>query len=279
VASHSPYYHQVTSQLNDLIENINEKQKETDDMVKINPPPCFIAYAEGGEEQFLELKMMLETIRSMVRLQTKVQWYQFRLEGINDLYAGIAKREKESLEDLSITQDLFAEITPTLEYIEAQHAEIMAELERERAAVVEIDKCDPKALAEVKSSIADNATQLKMLEEEVADIQKDINGSNKRGEDFRAEQKTLQQKIDYAGRMVIHSSTKQDLFGQTKGTQIPKGVYCNLTHLLNRRDPLPTICISLESFEDQSVASESRIRWTNISDDSMQELDPNPRNM
>ena len=88
-------------------------------MVKTNPPPCFIAYAEGGEEQFLELKMMLETIRSMVRLQTKVQWYQFRLEGINDLYAGIAKREKESLEDLSITEDLLAEITPTLDYIEA----------------------------------------------------------------------------------------------------------------------------------------------------------------
>ena len=88
----------------------------------------------------------------------------------------------------------------------------MAELERERAAVVEIDKCDPKALAEVKSSIADNATQLKMREEEVADIQKDINGSTKRGEDFQAEQKTLQQKIKYVGRMVIHSSTKQDLF-------------------------------------------------------------------
>jgi septal ring factor EnvC (AmiA/AmiB activator) len=155
-------------------------------------------------------------------------------------HAGITKHEKESLEDLSITQDLFAEITPTPEYIEAQHAEIMAELEREHTAVVEIDRCDPKALAEVKSSIADNATQLKMLEEEVADIQKDINGSNKRGGDFRAEQKTLQRKIDY-GRMVIHSNTKQDLFGQTKGTQIPKGVYCNLMHLLNRRDPLPTI--------------------------------------
>lgn len=65
LASHSRY-DQVTSQLNNLIENINEKQKETDDVVKTNPPPCFIAYAEGGEEQFVELKMMLETIRSMV---------------------------------------------------------------------------------------------------------------------------------------------------------------------------------------------------------------------
>jgi hypothetical protein len=95
-----------------------------------------------------------------VRLQTKVQWYQFRLEGINDLYAGITERGKESLERLL--------------------AEIMAEPERGRAAVVEIVKCELKALAKVKSSIADNATQLRMLGEEVADIQKDINGSNKR---------------------------------------------------------------------------------------------------
>jgi hypothetical protein len=148
------------------------------------------------------------------------------LEGINDLYAGVTKREKESLEDLSITQGLLAKIAPTLDYIEAQHAEIMAELERECVAMVEIDKCDPKVLAEVKSSIVDNATHLKMLDEEVADIQKDINGSNKSGEHFRAEQK-----IDYAGRVAIHISTKQDLFGQTKGTQIPGGVYFDLTHL------------------------------------------------
>jgi len=106
------------------------------------------------------------------------------LEGINDLYAGVTKREKESLEDLSITHDLLVEITPTLDYIEVQHGEIMAALERGCAAMVKIDKCDRKALAEVKSSIADNATQLRMLEEEVADIQKDIKGSNKRGEDF-----------------------------------------------------------------------------------------------
>jgi hypothetical protein len=33
----------------------------------------------------------------------------------------------------------------------------MAELEQERAAVSEIEKCDQKALAEVKSSIADYA--------------------------------------------------------------------------------------------------------------------------
>jgi septal ring factor EnvC (AmiA/AmiB activator) len=99
----------------------------------------------------------------------------------------------------------------------------MAELERERAAVVEIDKCDPKALAEVKSSIADNATQLKMLEEEVADVRKDIDSSNKRGEDFRVEQKTLQQKIDNASKMIFNSITPQDLFGQTKGTWIPWG--------------------------------------------------------
>lgn len=33
----------------------------------------------------------------------------------------------------------------------------MAELERERAAVLEIEKCDQKALAEVKSTIADYA--------------------------------------------------------------------------------------------------------------------------
>lgn len=189
-------------------------------MVKTNPPPCFIAYAEGGEDQLPELKTTLESIRSMVRLQTKVKWYQYRLEGITGLYTAVAKREKESLEDLSITQDLLNEITPTLDYVEVQHAQIMAELEKERAAVVKMDKCDPKALAEVKSSIADNATQLKMLEEEVADIRKDVDGSNKRGEDFRAEQKSLQQKIDHASTVIFHSITPQDLFGQTKGAYI-----------------------------------------------------------
>jgi len=204
------------SQLNNLIDKLDETQKETDAIVKTNPPLCFVAYAAGEEEQLPELKMMLESIRAMVRLKTKVEWYKWRLEGITDLYAKVAGREKESLEDLGITQALLAEINPGLDYVERQHAEIMAELERERAAVVEIEKCDPKALAEVKSSIADNATQLKMLGEEVADIQKDISNSNKRAEDFRVEQKSLQQKIDYAGKMVIVNSSTRNLFAQVK---------------------------------------------------------------
>lgn len=48
-----------------------------------------------------------------------------------------------------------AEVNAWVTPIQEEHQQIMAELERERVAVEEIEKCDQKALAEVKSTIAD----------------------------------------------------------------------------------------------------------------------------
>jgi len=48
-----------------------------------------------------------------------------------------------------------AEVNAWVAPVQEEHIQIMTELERERAAVEEIEKCDQKALAEVKSTIAD----------------------------------------------------------------------------------------------------------------------------
>ncbi|PVG03274.1 hypothetical protein CPB86DRAFT_779615 [Serendipita vermifera] len=197
-------------------DQLDENQKQTDQAVLENPPPCFIDYAAGGPEQLPELKMMLETLRSLVRSKTKLQWYRWRLEGINDLYRAVDIREKEALQDLAQTQALAAEVTTYSDQIEQEHRRIMAELEQERAAVSEIEKCDPKALAEVKSSIADYATQLKMLEEEITEIQNDIEGTDQLADNYRGEQKSLQQRSAQAERTCSTQNCDQDIFAQTK---------------------------------------------------------------
>lgn len=207
------------------IDQLDIKQNETDQFVKTNPPAVFIEYAEGGGEQLPELKAMLESVRSMVRLLTKIQWYQWRFEGVTNLLQNVAKREKDALNDLSQTQQAMTELTPTLDVLEVQHAEIMAELERERAAVEEIEKCDPKELAEVKSSIADNATQLKMLEEEMADIQKETDTSDRRMREYQAEQKALEQKIEAASQMVRNTMPGRNIVAETKREAILKWLH------------------------------------------------------
>lgn len=40
---------------------------------------------------------MLETLRSLVRTRTKLRWYKWRLEGLNDLHRNLDLREKEAL--------------------------------------------------------------------------------------------------------------------------------------------------------------------------------------
>jgi hypothetical protein len=100
--------------LNAHNDQLDKNQQQTDQAVLENPPPCFIDYAAGGPEQLPELKvsspsqisirilisfqMMLETLRSLVRSRTKLQWYRWRLEGINDLHRAVDIREKEALQ-------------------------------------------------------------------------------------------------------------------------------------------------------------------------------------
>lgn len=110
----------------------------------------------------------------------------------------------------------------------------MAELERERAAVVEIEKCDQKALAEVKSTIVDYAsvlvsslfvffsldlcsTQIKMLEEEMAETQSEISSHQKRGDDFKSERTTLQKRLEVATKVCTTGHVKEDLLSKTRG--------------------------------------------------------------
>ncbi|KIM34159.1 hypothetical protein M408DRAFT_60505, partial [Serendipita vermifera MAFF 305830] len=210
------YHDYVVNHLTAQIDELDIKQSETDQFVKTNPPAIFIDYAEGGPEQLPDLKATLETVRAMVRLRTKIQWYQWRFKDISNLLREVGERENDALQDLSKTQQSIAGLTPALDILEVQHAEIMAELERERAAVEEIEKCDPKELAEVKSSIADNATQLSMLEEEMADIQKETDGSEKRIRDYQAEQKALEQKIESANQMVLSTMPGRNIRAETK---------------------------------------------------------------
>jgi hypothetical protein len=41
---------------------------------------------------------MLESLRNLARLRTKNQWYQWRLQGIKDLFQAVDMREKKALQ-------------------------------------------------------------------------------------------------------------------------------------------------------------------------------------
>jgi len=41
---------------------------------------------------------MLESLRNLARLRTKNQWYQWRLQGIKDLFQAVDIREKKALQ-------------------------------------------------------------------------------------------------------------------------------------------------------------------------------------
>lgn len=104
------YYDFLVRHLENHIDQLEQKQRETDMDVEENPPPCFIDYATGGPEQLPELKGMLESLRNLARLRTKNQWYHWRVESIKDLYKAVDVREKKALQVCSIT---FYQRTPS----------------------------------------------------------------------------------------------------------------------------------------------------------------------
>jgi hypothetical protein len=53
------YYDCIIRHLESHIDQLEKKQKETDQDVEENPPPCFVDYATGGPEQLPELKVSL----------------------------------------------------------------------------------------------------------------------------------------------------------------------------------------------------------------------------
>ncbi|CAG7847425.1 SubName: Full=Uncharacterized protein {ECO:0000313/EMBL:CCA68185.1} [Serendipita indica DSM 11827] len=210
------YYDFVVKHLQTYIDQLDKQQAEINETVVENPPPCFIDFATGGPDTLPELKLMLESLRRLVRSRTKLQWYRWRYEGVSDLINTVETREKAALVDLTQTRALAPEVIANAEIIEAEHAAIMAELERERAVVAEIEKCDAKELASLKADIAMNNTELKALEQEIFQLQADIEAITQQENELKLEQKRLQQRMETANRICASENCERDAFGETR---------------------------------------------------------------
>ncbi|KAG8834159.1 hypothetical protein FRC17_009419 [Serendipita sp. 399] len=209
------YYDFTVKHLQSFIDTADIQQREVDELVRENPPTFFIEIASSNEEQLEECRIILETLRHLVRSRTRIQWYGWRYEGISDLCQTLETREKAALRDLNLARSLAPEISENARIIELEHTHVMEELERERVAISEIESCDPKELAAIKAGIAENTTELKMLEEELAQLQSEIDAIMQREEECKAEQKKLHQRMELANRICSSANCQQSAFEET----------------------------------------------------------------
>ncbi|KAG8854027.1 hypothetical protein FRC20_001118 [Serendipita sp. 405] len=209
------YYDFTVKHLQTFIDTADIQQREVDEIVQDNPPTFFIEIASSNDEQLEECRIILETLRHLVRSRTRIQWYGWRYEGISDLCQTLDTREKAALRDLNLARSLVPEISENARIIEIEHAQITEELEREHAAVKEIESCDAKELAAIKAGIAENTTELRMLEEELAQLQSEIDAITQREQEIKVEHKKLQQRMELANRVCSSVTCQSNAFVET----------------------------------------------------------------
>ncbi|TFK41287.1 Spc7 kinetochore protein-domain-containing protein [Crucibulum laeve] len=177
-------------------------------------PELFVEYARADEEGQAELLHQLNLIRTNTRGLARSDWYDWKLQWVEGLRMTADKAfndlqiDAKALEVLRATAD---ELVPSLE---KQYEEIMAELEKEKAEVAEIEACDQDYLNELKASIAEQNIEVEALKAEVAESNSQLSWLQERLEEIDGQKKEATNAIANAQRVLQmqENSTRSEVF-------------------------------------------------------------------
>ncbi|KAF7306544.1 Spc7 domain-containing protein [Mycena indigotica] len=176
-------------------------EQEEEAAAKVTPQ-LFTEYLSADEEDREALLHQLHLIRSNVRTQAKSEWYDWKLEWIENLRASLdesltaLRKDAEALEQL---RELPDQILPGLQQ---EYDELMRELAQEEAEVAEIQNCDQDYLNGLKASIAEQDFVVEALRGELDEHKSRLQWLKDRMADMEDEKRQSQTAIDDANRIL-----------------------------------------------------------------------------
>nr|GAT43645.1 predicted protein [Mycena chlorophos] len=207
-------YSKVSNDLQDWIDNKIKKvfAQEEEAAAKVTPQ-LFIEYMSADDEDREALLHQLDLIKSNVRSQAKSEWYDWKLQWIENLQAKLDEALDALRKDVNTLQGLQEGPDHMISELEQEYESLMRELEQEQAEVAEIENCDQDYLNELKASIAEQDIEVEALKAELAEHNSRLKWLQERTEEMEDEKRQAQTAINEANEFlrVSQNSTHAEL--------------------------------------------------------------------
>ncbi|EMD41576.1 hypothetical protein CERSUDRAFT_110126 [Gelatoporia subvermispora B] len=167
-----PQYELYTAVVNDLNAWIEESKKicaQAEQESEKFTPALFREFADADESEKAILLHQLKLIKVNNHATAKSQWYDWKMQWVEQLY-GYAEDGFASLEtDAEMLAKAIQDAQAILPGLREEYAEVMAELEHERADIAASEASDPEYLKELKNTIAEQNAELDVFQADIAE--------------------------------------------------------------------------------------------------------------
>ncbi|KII93693.1 hypothetical protein PLICRDRAFT_131726 [Plicaturopsis crispa FD-325 SS-3] len=166
-------------------------------------PELFREYSQSDEENQAELLHQLKMIKANAHGRAKGEWYDWKLQWIEQLYA-TAEQAFDDLEaDAKVIDAIVIQVQEIVPSLREEHERVMRELEEEQRIDVELQNSDQGFINELRETITEQDLQVEAMTAEVAEANAKFERLKERLHELEAEKKETASAIAH-GRQIIH---------------------------------------------------------------------------
>ncbi|KAH8978863.1 Spc7 kinetochore protein-domain-containing protein [Lactarius hatsudake] len=163
----------------------------------------FREYTMADEQTQGELLQQLKLIKANNHATARSQWYDWRLQWVEQLYDVANQGFAELEQDASILESVIQQAESLLPSLREEYAQVMRELEQEESIAAEITNCDQEYLSELKATLAEQGAALNEFRAEVSEANAKLERLEEKLRDLETEKAETMASIE-ASQQKLH---------------------------------------------------------------------------
>lgn len=207
-------YSHVAQDLQAWIEHSKANFKQAEAECAKVTPELFREYSRCSEEDRPDFQQSLKLIKSHAHDQAKSQWYEWKLQWVEQLQETADQGFADLEADAKVLESLTRQVQDLLPSLREEYEQAIRELEQEQAEVDELERSDQSYLNELKATIAEQDFALDSFRTEISESKAKLANLSEKLEEIEQQKKESMQAISDAERMahVQKNSTKAEVF-------------------------------------------------------------------
>ncbi|KAH9891025.1 Spc7 kinetochore protein-domain-containing protein [Cubamyces lactineus] len=207
-------YAAVARDLSAYIQECKKIYREAEEEAFKVTPSLFREFASVDETEQAMLIHQLKLIKANNIGTAKSQWYDWKLQWVEQLYESAAQGFSNLESDATYLAGIIKEAQDVLPALRDEYAEVTRLLEQEQADIDEIENSDKDFLNELKATIAEQSTEIEAFRADVSEAKAKLERFDEKLADIEAQKAELTAAITQA-KHVIHiqkESTSAEVF-------------------------------------------------------------------
>ncbi|KAH9004218.1 Spc7 kinetochore protein-domain-containing protein [Lactarius hatsudake] len=196
-------YSHVAADLRRWIEHSKEIYHQAEEEAVKVTPMLFREYTMADEQTQGELLQQLKLIKANNHATARSQWYDWRLQWVEQLYDVANQGFAELEQDAGILESVIQQAESFLPSLREEHARVMKELEQEESIAAEIANCDQEYLSELKATLAEQGAALNEFRAEVSEANAKLERLEEKLRDLETEKAETMASIE-ASQQKLH---------------------------------------------------------------------------